>query len=634
MCGLAGIISSIESDPARAGVVASMAARLAHRGPDASGTFEHSGLALAHRRLVVVDPSDAARQPMRSPDGRCVLVYNGELYNDAELRSDLGRLGVTFATSSDTLTMLMALQVWGERALERVRGMFSLCFVDLTRRVAILARDPLGIKPLYFAELEEARGESLVFASEPGAMLECPGVSREPDDLVVAAYLSTLRTTLGERTLLRDVSSVEPGGVLRVSYGTGRLNVQRWSLWDRLGPEPRREADAAECEALVRESVVRHRRADVPLCALLSGGLDSTIIVSQTLEAGRGAGAGVLKTYCSGAKGGTGPGSDDFAFARLVAERFGTTHQEVPVTPECFERSWDEMVTKLRWPLSTPNEVAIREVCRSLRSDGHVVALSGEGADELFGGYDLALRQSALFCRGGHPLQARHADLEGGEFELLCNAWLSPDGYADVLEMDFLERIDRGEPLRAWYRRQFEIASDRASAAGHDEPLQAHMLLLRRVNLSQLLARLDTSSMLEGVEGRTPLADLAVARYAESLAMDAKFVDAEPRRVTNSKILLRRAFGPSIPSEVVAREKASFPLPFAQWLGSSRRSILESERLRTIVRETALQAAASNPSQYWHLAWPLANLCKWFAAIGAEHEVLPDDRAQTPEAWQ
>lgn len=583
--------------------------RLSHRGPDGAGLWEGPGAAIGHRRLAVVDLSAAAAQPMTTSDGRFVLSYNGELYNDAEVRKNLAACGVSFRTASDTETMLQVLATWGVDGLRRCRGMYAFCFVDTARRVALLGRDPLGVKPLYVAEVRDGESPTLGFASEPGGLGAMPGFDLRPDALGVAAYLTTSRTTFAERTMFRGVSLVRPGQIVRVNYAGESLRVSVQEIGEA-GSVPR------DVERVVRESVRSHLRSDVPLCALLSGGLDSSIIAAIACDSI--AGGEKLRTYCSGARGATAPGGDDFAFARLVAERLGTAHTEVPVTQDSFARIWSESIGAQLVPLSTPNEVAIYEVARVLRSEGHKVALSGEGADELFGGYDLALMQSARFRDGSHPLVRERSSIGPGAFELRANAWLSPDAYHDVLTPQILTKINRGEELTDVFEREFAESAARAQERGHDDPLQAHLFFQQRMNLSGLLLRLDSATMRAGVEGRTPFADAWVRAVAESLPMPEKFDVRGDRAVGKTKIALRRAFEKIIPTEVMTREKASFPLPFQNWIGCARRSMLESESLREFVREDAIQAAAANPSQYWHLAWPMANLAYWLEAVAAE----------------
>lgn len=614
MCGIAGIISPDRAVcPLRRARVEAMRDRLAHRGPDGDGLFQHGGAVLGHRRLAVVDLTAGGAQPMTTRDGRFAISYNGELYNDAELRADLERIGVQFFTRSDCETLLQVLATWGAEGLSRCRGMYAFCFVDTASRIALLGRDVLGIKPLYYGWTREQAGRALAFASEPSALLQLPDIDRRPDPVGLLWYLTSARATLEERTLFRGIAAVRPGELLRVRYAEENLSVVR----SNIGLPEMSDGPIAD---IVRESVRRHLRSDAPLCALLSGGLDSSIVAQVATQAGD----HPLRTYCSGAKGATAPGGDDFAFARLVGQAIGSVHTEAPVTQDLFENHWQSMVTNQLVPLCTPNETAIYEVARVLRAEGHKVALSGEGADELFGGYDLALAQSAEYLAGTHAIVRAQPGIGAGAFECRAGAWLAPEAHAGVLTPEFLRSTGGMAPIDEALEREFEASRLRARQLGHNDPLQSHLIFQRRVNLVQLLQRLDTATMFAGVEGRTPFADAVVMTAAESLPMSEKYEFGAARSVLKTKIALRRAFGSGLPPGVVGREKASFPLPFQNWIGSARRRLLASGALREFVREDALQSVAAAPSQYWHLAWPLTNLAIWLDAVEAQTRAQPE----------
>lgn len=569
-----------------------MCAALVHRGPDGEGVLDLGAAVLGHRRLAVIDPTPTGAQPMRTEDGRHTLVYNGELYNDAEVRAELAGSGVVFRGPSDAETVLRALARWGAEGLARLRGMYALALVDAHERTLLLARDPLGIKPLYFHRL----GEELVFASEPGAILTHPAARAEPDLAGISAYLTTIRTVLGSRTMFRGVSAVRPGEALLFDLTQPGLPSQSPEIaW----PAPGASADPDGIRDAVRESVRRHLRADVPVCCLLSGGLDSAILATLAAACGS-----TLDTYCSGARAAeASPASDDFAFASVVAARLHTRHVEAPVTREMFRQRWPEMVRAMGVPMSTPNEVAINEVARRLRADGKVVALSGEGADELFGGYDVPLAAAAEFerTRGVMPWPRGR-----GEFQLRSNAWVSREEKAGLFQEHAWRGLERDAALVEWCEGEFARAAERVPK---DAPLQAHLRYQRRVNLTGLLQRLDTATMLASVEGRTPLADACVCALAESLPMSLKFEAG--RGVEGTKIALRRAFGAELPPEVVARAKASFPLPFREWLSDQIGALGRSRLVSDLFSPAAVELVRTRPQEHWRVAWPLINVALW-----------------------
>lgn len=582
MCGLAGILGA----PATDATLRAITRTLHHRGPDASGVDRHEDLALLHTRLIVRDPSAAGAQPMRSSDATKMLVYNGELYNDHELRGELEREGVRFRSSCDTETVLEALGRWGTDALGKFRGMFALAYVDLGARTCVLARDPFGIKPLHAASLP--RG-GLIFASEPGAILAHPEMTAEPDPIAVSAYLTTIRTTLGNRTMLRGIETLLPGEVRTYDLTGREVGARAWL------PAVER-CERSMTRGVIEDSVRAHLLSDVPLCALLSGGLDSSVIVSETSR-----GASSLNTFCSGAA----EGGPDFAFAAQVAAHLGVHHTEVPVTEDRFGELWGELIGAQRVPLSTPNEVAIYEVARVLRASGHVVALSGEGADELFAGYETPMQMAWSHVRSGNDLP--------GRFQVRAHAWMEPEIKPGLLDPGFWSGVDEDSELFGWYDAQFELARDEPGA---DDPLEAHLRLHRRINLTGLLGRLDSATMRASVEGRTPFADRVVASHAASLSMDEKCVFDGAGRAMRTKLALRDAFAADLPASVVDRPKASFPMPFQSWLVRERECLLSSGYLRGVLTSAAIDAVAQSPEHLWSLGWPAANLARWGLAMG------------------
>lgn len=591
MCGVFGVIGLGAQVRLGDREVARIRDTIAHRGPDDAGIWRSPTGVLAHRRLGVIEPGPAGRQPMETPDGRFVLVYNGELYNDAEVRSLLASEGVRFRTRCDTETVLWALAAWGERALDRLRGMYALGFLDTAEGRLILARDPLGVKPLYAARITTPDGPQLVFASEPHTVLAHPCMPVEPDWATVSAYLTTIRPTLGRRTMFAGLETLLPGEA-RVYDTRSPAAPSVLEAWDGAATTP---GDPGQAHVVIADAVRSHLRTDVPMCALLSGGLDSAVVASLARDVV----SGPLRTFCAGAK--TQGFDDDFAHARFVAERLGAAHTEVEIGPAGFVERWARIIERTGVPVSTPNEIAINAVAEALRADGNVVTLSGEGADELFGGYAPPLMQAAAHVAAldGRP------DTDGGLFHLLSNAWVSPQIKSAVLNGDIIGLADADAVLVEEYRTTFDrLASD----APCDSPLQPHLRFHRRVNLPNLLRRLDSTTMLASVEGRTPFADARVARYAESLCMDAKFRAGEPAQ---TKIALREAFRGLLPERVVDRPKASFPLPFQAWMGPMAERLADSSFARAVFTREAIRAAASDPAGCWTLAWPMVNLAAW-----------------------
>ncbi len=609
MCGIFGIVARDGLSPSCTDAEAArLRDLLSHRGPDDAGLLRVRNALLTHRRLAVIDPTPAGRQPLSSPDGRFHLVYNGELYNDQEVRRELIARGVRFTSHCDAETVLHAFAHWGLETFSRLRGMFAIAVFDAHRNLLTLARDPLGIKPLYF----HANDHEIAFASEPAPILALPNGPSAPNLPMLSAYLSTIRTVLANDTMYEGLYALAPGQMAQCDLDGASPSIRLLDYWTPHAPRGRcwniQPDEAAELlRATLADAVHRHLRSDVPTCALLSGGLDSAIIASIAASI-----LPELRTYCAGAP------SDDNDDDLHVAERFAQTiavrHAHEHITRESFSSDWPEMVRRLASPLSTPNEVAIHAIASRLRADGCVVTLSGEGADELFAGYEGPIM--AAIQTLADPARATTADHARAALD--AASWITSGEKASALNPGVWDAVGEDAALHRFYEVEFERCAAESSS---DAPsLNAHLALTRRINLTGLLQRLDTATMLSGVEGRTPFADVAVATLAESLPVHLKYApehDAhapstlQVATLPRTKRILRDAYADVLPAEVLSRPKASFPLPFQSWLPSHASTLRNSTFVRSIVRDEIVDAVADDPQRYWRFAWPLTNLAMW-----------------------
>lgn len=550
------------------------------------------GVFLGQRRLEVIAPGEAGRQPMVSRDGRWVLVYNGELYNDPLLRRELGGLGLEPDSPSDTATVCQALSAWGPQGLRRCRGMFAIVAYDTAERRLVLARDPLGIKPLCYAwaQPSDGGGPELVVASEVPALFEHPHLSPKVDPLGLAAYLCTIRLSTEGRTLFDGVSMLPPGRVLEFDLSAEVMPCEAWDL-------PIEGEASLDTRELVEDSVAQHLRSDVPVCVLLSGGLDSTIIAATTR-------AHRLSLPTFGAGSGDDDPDGDAAHAARLARRWDMPHRAIRMTRERFIAGVQALIERTGQPVSTPNETAIHALGCAIRAGGCKVALTGEGADELFGGYHGPLQQAIDYIDAG-------GDDPAVAF-LVQNAWVAPQLLPRVLSPKLARIAEFGGWLVQSYRDAYEQEAERSGPAlgPRDEAVRVHMRLVRRTNLTGLLQRVDSALSQSGVEGRTPLADRVVASFADALPMAQKFDPSLPPE-RGTKIALRTAFAGVVPDEVIARRKASFPLPFQDWLAP----LFDELRSHPIVDEffdrTAWETVAQDPVANWQLAWPMVNVALW-----------------------
>lgn len=565
---------------------------LAHRGPDGAGAWSCPSVYLGQRRLEVIAPGEAGRQPMLSRDGRWVLVYNGELYNDQQLRRELAAVGQEPVSPSDTATVCQVLSAWGAEGLRRCRGMFALVAYDTLEHRLVLARDPLGIKPLYYAVAQPpgGAGPELVVSSEVPALFHHPHLSPRIDPIGLAAYLTTIRLCTEGRTLFAGVSMLMPGQVEEVDLRTADLSSKTWNL-------PIAGDGPGDVREIVEGSVYEHLRSDVPVCVLLSGGLDSTIIAGLTREHR-------LRLPTFGAGDDTDSADTDPAHARRLADQWGLPHESIRMNQRRFVDGVRTLIERTGQPVSTPNETAIHALGCAIRAGGCKVALTGEGADELFGGYHGPLLRAWEYVQGGGEDPAI-------DF-LVANAWVPPPAMPMVLSPKLARMGDFSAWLADAYRNAYalELSRPGPSVSPAEEAMRGHMRLVRRINLAGLLQRVDSALSQSGIEGRTPLADRVVAAFADTLPTADKF-DATLPPHEGTKIALRRAFRDLVPKEILSRPKASFPLPFQGWLSPLFDELRGDPVVEEVFSREAWDMVAADPSQHWSLAWPMVNAALW-----------------------
>lgn len=626
MCGINGV--------ARAGgrrvdarVVTAMNAELVHRGPDHGGVADLGFAALGMRRLSVVDLAGGA-QPMSAPDERHVLVYNGELYDHAALRAELEARGQRFRTSSDTEVLLNAWLADGERCVERLNGMFAFALLDRAERTLALVRDQLGVKPLYYHVSE--RGD-LVFSSELSSLLVHPDVPRVLDRDSLAMLLVD-RFVCAPWTLLQGVRQLPPGHLL--TWRDGHVEVRPW-FEHALAPVAVDEAEARrELQRTLDETVRSQLVADVPVGVFLSGGIDSSTVAAYAARAH----GGPLKSFSVGF---TDPEYDESPLAREVARHLGTEHHEVRMESGGFEPALlDDLVRHQGQPLADISCIPTWVVSRLAREEVTVV-LSGDGGDELFGGYDhmfwaarvrrTADRTPALVRRFGRAVLSGLAPWTRGRIARAARRAIKG------LELTFDDPVEQLRGLMCLWSeedarrlvldppahplRRIMNTSDEELA--RLDPEEFAMVMLARIHLpSAILAKVDRMSMAASLEVRVPLLDARVVRFAQRLPLSLKV------RGGTGKHLLREAGRELLPASVYRHRKQGFSLPLQDWLGDDFWDLLEElvrpgrpaaalfrrDALDAVVAEgrcarrqghrTSSQAAASR-------AWLIALLARW-----------------------
>jgi len=628
MCGIAGTFHCGTPKPVDPARVSAMADALAHRGPDGSGVWTAPGVGLGHRRLSIIDLAGSP-QPMPSADGRAMLVFNGEIYNYRELRRELEKLGAKFLTGGDSETILAAWQQWGVDCLGRLHGMFAFAIYDLDRRTLFLARDRLGVKPLFTAMLSDG---SLAFASELKGLLAHPLLRREVDPLAVEDYLAWGYVP-DHRSILKGVDKLPAGHYRLLKHDARPAAPVRW--WDVSFAERRRESAAdLEAELLfrLREAVTSRMAADVPLGAFLSGGVDSSSVVALMAEASR----DPVRTCSIGFDEAA---LDETSYARRIADRFGTDHRERVVASGDFAEI-ARLAAMFDEPFADASALPTWRVCQLAR-ESVTVALSGDGADEAFAGY----RRQRFHAAEERARAVLPAGLRNPIFGALGRMWPKADWAPQALraKTTFQSLAASGE---AGYARALAVTAPEIRAGLYSRSLarelgdyraeQPLIELMRKAPArsgldraqyadlmfwlpGDILTKVDRTSMAVSLEAREPLLDHRLVEFAAGLPERLRI------RRGQGKWLLKHAMERYLPKDVLYRPKQGFVTPIAQWL----RGPLAGEA-RAIGRGAALartgwfdgdriaamaEAHIAGRSDHSRLLWQLLMLDRSLAAL-------------------
>lgn len=635
MCGIFGVVSERRIATPRAHLEL-LTDSLAHRGPDARGSYMDDLAFLGHRRLSVIDVQGGA-QPMKAGSGRYVIVYNGEIYNFREIREELIRRQHMFKTTSDTEVVLHAYIEWGASSVERFNGMFAFAIWDTSKQELFLARDRLGIKPLYYTFVEQ----QILFASEMKAIVRHPQFQRKADLGSLSSYLS-LRTTLGENTVFSGLKSLQAGHYL--FYKAGSVNIRRY--WDV--PVGASEHDMGEAHYLTRTrqllqtAVERRLISDVPVGAYLSGGLDSSLIASFMSQSSD----QPIRTYSIGFNQDE---YDEGPFAETVSQHLGTVHCHLQLSANDYFDRMDAAIAHRDQPLSIPHEIALFDLSKRVKQDV-TVCLSGEGADELFGGYG-RVQRSPMDYRKLKLFQALPASVRAlaarfirdddirkrlslnSELEHFLHVyhWWPLDAKSQLFSTEVNRDLEADKALMDYLKDIFFRLS-------HANPYERIFYIFEKIHLQNLLQRLDMQSMAAGVEARVPFVDHELVEFASTIPLHHKLRWKSPlhmmrgvfrkaenfsEKLDTTKYLLRKLGDERLPRQISRRKKQGFPVPLDAWFGGSIKQLAQDILLdnRTRARgvfdmqtvETLLQGPAR--SQYdFHgkRIWMLMNVEIWF----------------------
>jgi asparagine synthase (glutamine-hydrolysing) len=626
MCGICGFALSDKSPrTVDRTMLARMSDAIAHRGPDGSGVYVDGRVALGHRRLSIIDVA-GGQQPMASDDGSLQLIYNGEVFNHADLRAGLEQRGQRYHTRCDTETVLRMYALEGADTPRFLRGMFAFAIWDARKRELFLARDRFGVKPLYYALTEDG---SLFFGSEIKAILASRAINPALNLSTLPDYLANYAPS-GEETMFAGIRRLPPGHTLR--WKDGRVTITRyWDLhFESSVPESASDGDVvADYRERLSNAIRMRLMSDVPLGMFLSGGIDSaaiTALMSGMVDA-------PIKTFSVAF---AERDANELHYARLVAERFKTDHREIVITPEQFFGALPKLVWHEDEPIAHPSSIALNFVSR-LAAEHVKVVLTGEGSDETLAGYNryrVTVVNQAFGARYERlaPRAVRAAVRRGIESmpsrarvrQRLTRSFLYVPSDLDTLYFDNFAVFSR--------RRQAELLSPRVQRdlAGTD-PYFAHHAALERTDATSLLNRLlyadtatylhellmkqDQMSMAASIESRVPFLDHPLVEFVAGLPQRFKL------RGWTTKWILREAMRGRLPAEILSRRKMGFPVPIGAWFRGPYRGVVDEFVTADRVLDRGLFAPAevrrlvaahmSGDENHAQRLWALINLEIW-----------------------
>ncbi|MCH2197509.1 MAG: asparagine synthase (glutamine-hydrolyzing) [Flavobacteriales bacterium] len=622
MCGINGIVDLKHvADPAA--TIKVMNDRLAHRGPDAEGSFINDTVALGHRRLSIIDLSDAGNQPFHSFDGKQTLVFNGEIYNYIELKANLA--DYPFKTGSDTEVLIAAYRKWGKDCLLHLNGMFAFALWDEDQRSLLIARDRMGIKPLYFAW----QGNGLVFSSEMRALLSSNLVKKKVDPLALVDYLR-YQTVHAPRTMIEEVQMLEPGTYMLIT-DSETINEHYWHLAASSKQIiDDRDRILKNINESLHRSVEMRMRADVPFGAFLSGGIDSSAIVGLM--------AGVtdhpVSTFSVTFD------EEEFSegvYAEMIAKKFNTRHTEIRLQADDFLHMIPDALKAMDHPSGDgPNTYVVSKVTKE---SGITMALSGLGGDELFAGYGIFTQATALLDKRWVMSFPKFLRSFAGRGLQLAKPSIASRKTASILKEDYLDleyfypysrqALDEKQvgalvkdklPKNAVHQFLLEEMAQDMPAFGLNYLSKISYAEIRTYMQNVLLRDSDQMSMAHALEVRVPFLDHELVEYVMGVADPEKYPHTP-------KKLLDDSLGTLLPREIVDRPKMGFTLPWEQWMKGTLRSFCEEKLQRLGEREYFNARGVDQTWQSflngsklitWSRIWHLVVLENWLQEHGIE----------------
>ncbi len=642
MCGITGVVNVTGQKELPGKILREMTDCIAHRGPDADGFYQDDRISFGHRRLKIIDLSEAGNQPMFDANKQVVIIFNGEIYNFLEIKEKLADKGCVFKNHTDTEVIINAYLEYGIDCLEEFNGMFAFALHDFRSSTTYLVRDRVGIKPLHFAKFDDR----VLFGSEIKSILKYPGFPRTADLDSVSSYLS-YRYPVGGNTFFKEVKCLKQGHYLKVQNG----DISEHKYWDlptEMDKEDLGEAHyVKETRALLKSAVGYRMISDVPIGAYLSGGVDSSAIVALMAQQSN----NPVKTFTIGF---SEKGYNEFDYAEIVAKKYKTDHHEIILNSKNYFETMRQLIHFKDAPLGVPNEPALYTMSRELKKQITVV-LSGEGADEIFAGYGRIFRSSYDYQRivkllNNNQLTDANSLLvknlsEKYDLKSIKNPYKQIDHFIhqyqyikweekkDLFTPELVEHLDNDRRVNEPFYEHFSEIENLPTEARYP-------WIFEKMHIIGLLNRVDTTTMATSVEARVPFVDHRLVELALKMPVHHKlrWNSQEAKNagsVLNSdqiseiydtpKYILKKALEKDLPSKILYRKKMGFPVPLQHWFGGEFNNYLkeilldEKTRQRGILNVTYLEKALNNPTLGSNSAsgikwWMLLNLELWFRA--------------------
>ncbi|HEX3724970.1 MAG TPA: asparagine synthase (glutamine-hydrolyzing) [Pirellulales bacterium] len=607
MCGIVGVYRYKTRRTVESSEIRTMCGLIPYRGPDGQGLHTAGDYGVGHRRLSIIDVSDRSLQPMHTADGQWNISFNGEVYNYLELKQELAAEGCQFSTTSDTEVLLAAFSRWGLHSLERLNGMYAFAVWHQPTRTLTLVRDRLGIKPLYYT----LTAEGLAFASEIKCLLTLPEVKCQANLRILDGYMG-VGYCLGEETLFKGIYRLPPGHYLQISNGV----VDKAAYWDI---EFQRDQDLGEAhyveqaQKLLEDAVRLQLRSDVPLGVFLSGGVDSSAVVAMM----RRLGVDKIKTFSVSWD--YGPEYDEGRYAREIAALFRTEHHEYRVTPDDFLAFLPNYIWHMDEPVQEAASIALYYIAKKAQDEVTVV-LSGEGSDEVFGGYPVYRYMAWLeryravpqrLRNGINPLLSRCGPKWNKHVKLSSLSLERRYAGVSLNEIDRMRSLYTPRLLEETQGHAIEqlVAPYYGKTAAHDAQTRMQYLDVKSWLVDDLLIKADRMSMAASLELRVPFLDHRLIEFAARMPSKYRLKGGE------AKYLIKKAVEPYLPRHIIYRKKQGFPTPLSLlFKGPLRhyvRDVLVSDRCsgRGLFKPAAIQqlvdehgrGAADHHKALWQL---------------------------------